>query len=100
MSIREVSEEAVSELKVNIEFMSAKLEGARDLIGKSGVVIPYDNGGGQRGVRANPAFGEYEKLMNTYSKAINQLCGILAAMPDDAFDADIDGIIGDLENVR
>lgn len=100
MSIREVSEEAVAELKVNIEFMSAKLQGARELIGKSNVVIQYNNGGGQSGLRANPAFGEYEKLMNTYSKAVSQLSSILATLPDDAFDDDMDALVSGFDAVR
>lgn len=42
-------------------------------IDAAGAVIPYDNGGGQRGNQANPACKlliEYEKLSNTIFRAL------------------------------
>lgn len=42
-------------------------------IDAAGAVIPYDNGGGQRGSQANPACKlliEYEKLSNTIFRAL------------------------------
>ena len=41
------------------------------------VVIPYDNGGGQVGIRANPAFGEYQKLLRSYTATFDELRGLL-----------------------
>lgn len=61
------------ELAENILWMEGKLEDARRAIGKSSVAIPYDNGGGQKGIRKNPAFDGYNSLMSTYVRALNAL---------------------------
>lgn len=66
-----------TELAENVLWMEAKLTEARRAIGKTTVAIPYDNGGGQRGVRRNPAFDGYNALMAQYVKALNQLCAML-----------------------
>lgn len=71
------------ELATNVLWMEAKLANAREVIGKSSVAIPYDNGGGQRGIRKNPAFDGYNALMSSYSKALKQLCDMLGTTPPD-----------------
>ena len=65
------------ELAENVLWMEAKLADARRVIGKSSVAIPYDNGGGQRGVRRNPAYDGYNALMASYTKAVRQLADML-----------------------
>ena len=65
------------ELAENVLWMEGKLAEARKAIGKSSVAIPYDNGGGQRGIRKNPAFDGYNSLMAQYVRALNQLCQML-----------------------
>ena len=76
------------ELAVNVLWMEAKLAEARAAIGKSSVAIPYDNGGGQRGIRKNPAFDGYNALMANYTKALKQLCEMLGEQePEDDEDA-------------
>lgn len=81
------------ELAENVLWMEAKLEDARRVIGKSSVAIPYDNGGGQRGIRKNPAFDGYNSLMSSYTKALKQLCEMLGTEVEDDGDADLDAII-------
>lgn len=61
------------ELAQNILFMAEKLDKARKFIANSNVVIPYSNGGGQTGVRANPAYSSYTSLMRAYTAAVRQL---------------------------
>ena len=42
------------------------------------LIIEYDNGGGQAGVRENPYYPAYEKLLSSYVKtlmAAKDLCG-------------------------
>ena len=34
------------------------------------LIIDYDNGGGQSGVRENPFYPAYEKLITTYTKTL------------------------------
>lgn len=41
------------------------------------LVIPYDNGGGQSGVRENPAYKQYEALSKQYNGALAQLNNLL-----------------------
>lgn len=81
------------ELAENVLWMEQKLEDARRVIGKSSVAIPYDNGGGQRGIRKNPAFDGYNSLMSSYTKALKQLCEMLGTEVEDDGDADLDAII-------
>lgn len=66
------------ELAENVLWMEAKLADARRAIGKSSVAIPYDNGGGQKGIRKNPAFDGYNSLMTSYIKALSQLDSMLS----------------------
>ena len=35
------------------------------------LVIEYDNGGGQSGIRENPFYPAYEKLLTSYSKTLS-----------------------------
>lgn len=81
------------ELAENVLWMEAKLEDARRVIGKSSIAIPYDNGGGQKGIRKNPAFDGYNSLMSSYTKALKQLCEMLGTEVEDDGDADLDAII-------
>lgn len=62
----------------NVSWMRAKLEDARELIKNSNVAIPYDNGGGQKGIRENPAFKGYEALWKSY---LGGMAKILESLP-------------------
>lgn len=93
-------DEMLSELEQNIAFMEEKLKQARQLIGSTGVVIPYNNGGGQSGIRANPAFGEYEKLMNAYTKAVQQYDELSKVYGGFEPDTDMEGLLDGVEVIR
>lgn len=58
--------ELLDPLIQNTAWMKVKLEEAREAIKTSNVVIPYDNGGGQTGLRENPLFKGYESLFKSY----------------------------------
>ena len=78
-----VSESQVSLLDTVIEqtaWMKAKLDETRVQIGETQVAIPYDNGGGQTGIRENPLFKGYSALWKSYMSGIEK---ILAALPED-----------------
>ncbi len=73
----------------NVSWMRAKLDDSRQLIKHSNIVVPYDNGGGQRGIRENPAFKGYESLWKAYMQGMNRILDTLppeqiqeAAVPD------------------
>lgn len=59
------------ELLDNIDFLAQKLQETREKAAKVDVVIPYDNGGGQSGIRENPIFSSYTKLLTQYNKSIS-----------------------------
>ena len=82
-SLPEPTRARAVELAENVLWMEAKLANAREVIGRSSVAIPYDNGGGQKGIRKNPAFDGYNALMSSYSKALKQLCDMLGTTPPD-----------------
>lgn len=87
--IPEHERDCVREMAESVLFMRGKLEETRRDIASQKLVIPYDNGGGQSGIRANPAFGEYQKMLRTYTATLIELRGILAkAGKDEAKAAD------------
>lgn len=65
------------ELAESVIFMACKLSEARDSMKNEPLVIEYDNGGGQCGIRENPHYTAYEKLLTTYNKSLRQLTEII-----------------------
>lgn len=57
----------------NVSWMKVKLDQAREKIKNSAVAIPYDNGGGQTGIRENPAFKGYEALWKSYLAGMSKI---------------------------
>lgn len=70
----------ISPVVLNVAWMKAKLDDAREAIKNSQIVISYDNGGGQRGIRENPLFKGYESLWRAYISGMDR---ILSALPDE-----------------
>lgn len=62
---------------LNVSWMKSKLDDAREAIGEEGITVEYDNGGGQSGVRENPAFRAYEALWKTYLSGLDMLIKLL-----------------------
>ena len=65
-------------LKRQLERMAARLLEEVEKILTEPLVMEYDNGGGQSGIRENPFYPAYEKLINTYIKtlpAAKDICG-------------------------
>lgn len=62
----------------NTAWMKIKLDEAREVVRESSVVISYDNGGGQKGLRENPIFKGYESLWKSYMSGMNV---ILSSLP-------------------
>ncbi len=60
----------LDELERQMDFMRAKLSSTAKLLENQPVAIPYDNGGGQCGIREHPAFSAYEKLLKSYQSAM------------------------------
>lgn len=66
------------QLEDEVNWIAERLLQARELIGSAPIVIEYDNGGGQKGIRKNPAYTAYEALMKTFIRASRALDEILA----------------------
>ena len=62
---------------LNTAWMKAKLDDAREAIKNSNIVISYDNGGGQNGIRENPLFKGYESLWRSYMAGMGKILDIL-----------------------
>ena len=65
------------ELAESVVFMATKLKESRKQLKNEPLVIEYDNGGGQCGIRENPHFTAYEHLLASYNKALRQLTEIV-----------------------
>lgn len=68
----------------NTAWMKVKLDDTRETIKGSQTVIPYDNGGGQKGIRENPLFKGYESLWKSYMGGMDR---ILNALPKETVEA-------------
>lgn len=68
-----------TELAENVIFQCAKLSETREAMAKNKqqLVVAYDNGGGQRGIRRNPIYDAYNQLMANYRKSLAQLTELL-----------------------
>lgn len=64
----------------NVAWMKVKLDDAKAEIEDEQIVIEYNNGGGQQGVRENPMFKGYESLWKSYMQGMSK---IIDCMPDE-----------------
>lgn len=65
--------ELVDPLVNDLVWQEQRLEDTRRLIRATPVVLTYDNGGGQRGVRRNPAYDGYHALFKSYTLGLRTL---------------------------
>ena len=61
----------------NTAWMKVKLDEAREVVRESSVVISYNNGGGQQGLRENPIYKGYESLWKSYMSGMNVILNSL-----------------------
>ena len=74
---------------LNTAWMKAKLDDAREAIKNSNIVISYDNGGGQKGIRENPLFKGYESLFRSYMAGMSK---ILDSLPQEVIEQATDNV--------
>ncbi len=67
------------ELAENVVFQCGKLAETRRVMERSNaqLVVGYNNGGGQTGVRKHPIYEAYNQLMANYRKSLQQLTELL-----------------------
>ena len=80
---------ALSTIIENTAWMKIKLDDAREAVKSSNVVIPYDNGGGQKGLRENPIFKGYEALWKSYMAGMTK---ILDSLPVEKAQAEVETV--------
>lgn len=98
-----VSEDKVNLIETVIEntaYMKVKLDETRETIKTSKVVIPYDNGGGQKGLRENPLFKGYESLFKSYMSGMKQILDILPKQAEEVKSEELEKPQTMLELVR
>lgn len=79
------------ELAENVVFQCSKLAQTRKVMDRSDaqLVVGYNNGGGQSGIRKHPIYEAYNQLMANYRKSLQQLTELLQTYGmDDARDED------------
>lgn len=72
---------------LNTAWMKAKLDDAREAIKNGNIVIGYDNGGGQKGIRENPLFKGYESLWRSYMAGMGK---ILDSLPQEIVEQSVE----------
>ena len=65
---------------LNSAWMRVRLDAARAQMQDCPIVVEYDTGGGQKGVRENPIFKAYEALWKSFMLGMSR---ILDAIPDE-----------------
>lgn len=87
--VSETRRAALESVIDNVAWIKVKLDKARDDVKTSSVVIPYDNGGGQKGLRENPLFKGYESLFKSYMAGMVK---ILEYIPPEKAQAETDNV--------
>lgn len=84
----------------NTVWMKVKLDEAREEIKEESIVVEYDNGGGQKGIRENPVFKAYENLWRSYISGMQRILDMLPEDKSDTKKAELDKPKNMLEIVR
>ena len=85
--IRELRKAKISRYKMkvldsvidNVAFMKVKLDEIREMLLTEDLLVEYDNGGGQKGLKESPIFKQYQSLFANFMKGMDK---ILQPMPD------------------
>lgn len=68
-------------LAAEVLAMEDKLAETRKEMGNTRLVVAYDNGGGQTGIRENPVYKAYNAHMRTYLSALETLQRLTGIVP-------------------
>ena len=67
----------VEKLIDDAAFMAVTLDETRQIIARDGIIEQYQNGENQKGIKKSSAVEVYDKMVNTYSRVVKQLCDLL-----------------------
>lgn len=74
----------------HVSWMYVKLCEAKDQMADEPIMVEYDNGGGQTGIRENPIFKAYESLWKSYLSGVKVITETLPdTNPNDLVDKDM-----------
>ena len=71
--------EGLTEIAAHLAFVKVKLDEGKRECEDAGLIVEYDNGGGQKGVKENPAVKAYSALLKLYMDGMRE---IFRAMPE------------------
>lgn len=63
----------IEELEKTAEYLRERIEKALVELEGEPLTVEYDHGGGQSGVRENPAYTAFEKMVKSYQGVLTQL---------------------------
>lgn len=66
-----MADDKTKTLEEQLKVMADKLSEAAAQLPSEDLVIEYDNGGGQSGIRENPFYSVYTKLLSSYVKTFS-----------------------------
>ena len=89
--------DALRPLIDNMAWMRFKLDNARETIRDSNIVISYQNGENQKGIRENPLFKGYENLFKSYMSAYEKY---YSALPKEAQEEAESDVVTMLDKVK
>jgi len=95
-SMSEDEHALIDSLLQNAAWLQVKLDNTRELLVDQDVLVEYDNGGGQSGVRKNPGFDGYRQLLTSYTTTIKTIRNML---PETA-DADVAALTEYMNNTK
>ncbi len=75
--VPEMQIQALDPVLSETAWLKIKLEDTKEIMKDSEVVIPYDNGGGQKGIRENPIYKGYISLWRAYMTGIDKFTSYL-----------------------
>lgn len=71
----------------HIVWLEEKMDQGRNLIAASAIVVPYDNGGGQSGIRKNPAYEAIHRMTSSYNATMKTLEDVIRMYAEQSTDA-------------
>lgn len=82
-SMSEDEHALIDSLLENAAWLQVKLDSTRELLEDQDILVEYDNGGGQTGIRKNPGFDGYRQLLSSYTTTIKTIRDMLPEGEDE-----------------
>lgn len=90
----------IEKLIEDASFMAVMLEETRLIIARDGILEAYQNGENQKGIKKSSAVEVYDKMVNTYSRVIKQLCDLIQDNNEGAGEDPAEEILAFVNNIK